>query len=1108
MAPCKRQVKATRHLICDSCSNWVDFIKSRCEKSWAEVQVDSFSFECRGCTKMKELEVELEQLRLLVVAVVGREQHVLHTVVYAQPQPVQHALPDLKKFQAGTPANHVIPNVPLPADVRQREERNVTRPVTVDIDLTAPPSSVSHVILNVPLPADVRQREERNVTRPVTVDIDLTAPPSSVSHVLHTVVYAQPQPVQHALPDLKKFQAGTPANHVIPNVPLPADVRQREERNVTRPVTVDIDLTAPPSKCTEHCDVCSATDCTTCSSGFIKVSGGTICKLCDPQCTTASGCSTKGGEKCDSACNSGYRLDGTTFKCVSCDPQCTTASGCSTKGGEKCDTACSSGYRLDGTTFKCVQCADNCVRCDHNGAGLCDTGRCEDNYRLSATKTCESCGANCRTCDVNGAGKCDPSHCKPGWKYNAGTQTCMSISFSWVAHYHEYLLMGTSLSRVTPHEYPFFLMDTTFSRVPASYGYLPSLMEASSLVPPHDYLLVCNVCDVNGATKCDPGQCKDGFSYSAADKSCTAVTGCLMTIVTTTTTYCPEGYCDVGFVWSSASRTCTVCPTDCESCYLDGTTSKCLMSGCKQGFARKTDEICVDCPANCLKCTWSSAKTKTICETEGCDTGYVLKDESCEVCPDNCLMCTWSIDKTVCGTGKCKTGYVQNTDDARKSCIVCPTKCETCSYSPTNNRAECSTCMTGSTVSPTDKTCGDCASNCASCASTEPGKCDTCNIGFRLKADKTCEACDPNCEACSTNGVGKCDSDKCNNKFGYNSQTKMCVACPAKCQQCTVNAAGTAECSADKCDSGYGLKDADKTCQECSSYCATCTDEKKDGVMVCDTCNPHFELNDDVCAACPANCLECSESNGAMVCSTCKSHYVVMDDKTCSACPLRCDTCSQTGGTITCDTCQSDYVMDKDKACKTCSEVFEYCKTCTSADNDGKHVCNDCYPGFTLKDDKSACLSCDSLDNCGVCKDDALVCDTCSSGYTPNDDKNECGVMCYECKGSGCDSLSNDKSSLCLINSGQGCWMEMVEVGDVKTHTRTCSNVTCSSTYNEEYCQEASGKKECKQCCSSNNCNNKVLTGAASGFLRGGFWVKVNLAVASLITYSFSMLLL
>ena len=51
----------------------MDFVKSGCEKSWAEVQADSFSFECRGCTRMKELEVELEQLRLLVVAVVGKK---------------------------------------------------------------------------------------------------------------------------------------------------------------------------------------------------------------------------------------------------------------------------------------------------------------------------------------------------------------------------------------------------------------------------------------------------------------------------------------------------------------------------------------------------------------------------------------------------------------------------------------------------------------------------------------------------------------------------------------------------------------------------------------------------------------------------------------------------------------------------------------------------------------------------------------------------------------------------------------------------------------------------------------------------------------------------
>ena len=36
----------------------------------------------------------------------------------------------------------------------------------------------------------------------------------------------------------------------------------------------------------------------------------------------------------------------------------------------------------------------------------------------------------------------------------------------------------------------------------------------------------------------------------------------------------------------------SACPTNCESCYWDS-TAKCLMSGCKQGFARKADGTCV-----------------------------------------------------------------------------------------------------------------------------------------------------------------------------------------------------------------------------------------------------------------------------------------------------------------------------------------------------------------------------------------------------------------------------------------------------------------------------------------------------------------------------------
>ena len=37
-----------------------------------------------------------------------------------------------------------------------------------------------------------------------------------------------------------------------------------------------------------------------------------------------------------------------------CDTHCTTASGCTTKGKDKCDTACVEGYGLEKTGYTCV----------------------------------------------------------------------------------------------------------------------------------------------------------------------------------------------------------------------------------------------------------------------------------------------------------------------------------------------------------------------------------------------------------------------------------------------------------------------------------------------------------------------------------------------------------------------------------------------------------------------------------------------------------------------------------------------------------------------------------------------------------------------------------
>ena len=59
MAPCKRQVKAKRNLICSSCDSWIDYAKSGCVNSLAEVQADDFHFVCRGCMTVKYLQEQV-----------------------------------------------------------------------------------------------------------------------------------------------------------------------------------------------------------------------------------------------------------------------------------------------------------------------------------------------------------------------------------------------------------------------------------------------------------------------------------------------------------------------------------------------------------------------------------------------------------------------------------------------------------------------------------------------------------------------------------------------------------------------------------------------------------------------------------------------------------------------------------------------------------------------------------------------------------------------------------------------------------------------------------------------------------------------------------------
>ena len=66
MAPCKRQVKARRHLLCNHCHSLVDFAVSGCVKTWSETTEEGFTFQCLGCWKVVCLTAELARLTDIV----------------------------------------------------------------------------------------------------------------------------------------------------------------------------------------------------------------------------------------------------------------------------------------------------------------------------------------------------------------------------------------------------------------------------------------------------------------------------------------------------------------------------------------------------------------------------------------------------------------------------------------------------------------------------------------------------------------------------------------------------------------------------------------------------------------------------------------------------------------------------------------------------------------------------------------------------------------------------------------------------------------------------------------------------------------------------------
>ena len=46
----------------------------------------------------------------------------------------------------------------------------------------------------------------------------------------------------------------------------------------------------------------------------------------------------------------------------------------------------------------------------------------------------------------------------------------------------------------------------------------------------------------------------------------------------------------------------------------------------------------------------------------------------------------------------------------------------------------------------------ECASNCVTCSTAGPAKCDECDTGYRVSSEKLCDKCSSSCSRCNSAG--------------------------------------------------------------------------------------------------------------------------------------------------------------------------------------------------------------------------------------------------------------------------------------------------------------------------------------------------------------------